>query len=281
VSERLIEADGVELCAEAFGDPADPPILLIMGMQASMLWWEEGFCQLLAGGGRLVIRYDHRDTGRSAASEPGRPEYSGAVFAEDALRVLDGLGLRAAHVVGLSMGGGIAQELALDAPQRVATLTLISTTAVGAMNRRLPPPAAEYLRFMNGAEVNWSNPRSVVEYLVSDWQALSGPERPFDQAHFRELAERDVQRARSFSSMQNHSLVSDDAPRSSGPRDITTSTLVIHGTADPLFPLAHGKALAEEIPRARLLTLEGAGHGLDRADWEEVTGAILEHTHEQ
>src|SRR5688572_19649514 len=78
VAERMIEANGVELCTEAFGDPAGPPILLIMGIGASMLWWEEGFCRMLAGAGRFVIRYDHRDTGRSITYEPGQPEYTGA-----------------------------------------------------------------------------------------------------------------------------------------------------------------------------------------------------------
>src|SRR5687768_17753181 len=112
----MIEANGVELCTEPFGDPADPPILLVMGIGASMLWWEEGFCRMLADRGRFVIRYDHRDTGRSATYEPGRPTYTGADLSADAAGVLDAYDIDAAHLVGVSAGGGIAQELAVERP---------------------------------------------------------------------------------------------------------------------------------------------------------------------
>src|SRR3712207_9441720 len=101
----MVEANGVELCTEAFGDPMDPPVLLIMGLGASMLWWEEDFCRMLAGGGRFVIRYDHRDTGRSVSYAPGRPEYGGDDLIADAAGVLDAFGIAAAHLVGVSAGG--------------------------------------------------------------------------------------------------------------------------------------------------------------------------------
>jgi pimeloyl-ACP methyl ester carboxylesterase len=278
VTETMIDASGVELCAEAFGDPADPPLLLIMGMGASMLWWDEGFCRLLAGGGRFVIRYDHRDTGRSVTFTPGAPGYSGADLVADAAGVLDGYGIDAAHVVGVSMGGGIAQELALDFPERVSSLTLISTTAVGPGERNLPPVAEEYARFIEGSEVDWSDPDSVVEYVVADWRALNGRQRRFDESRIRELAVRDVKRARNFASVQNHALLAGEEGTSRSITSISVPTLVIHGTADPLFPFEHGQALAEEIPGARLLPLEGAGHGVDPADWDLIAPAILEHT---
>src|SRR4051795_12656398 len=98
MTERMVEANEVELCTEPFGDPADPPILLIMGTGASMLWWEEGFCRILADGGRHVIRYDHRDTGRSTTYEPGRPRYTGDDLLADAVGVLDAYKLPAAHL---------------------------------------------------------------------------------------------------------------------------------------------------------------------------------------
>ena len=134
----MIEANGVELCTEAFGDPADPPVLLVMGIGASMLWWEEGFCRMLAEGGRFVIRYDHRDTGRSVTYEPGRPEYTGADLVADAVGVLDAYGIPAAHVVGVSAGGAFAQLLALDFPDRVLSLVLISTSPATPGDRELP-----------------------------------------------------------------------------------------------------------------------------------------------
>ena len=278
MAERMIEANGVELCTEAFGDPADAPILLIMGIGASMLWWDEDFCWMLAGAGRFVIRYDHRDTGRSITYEPGRPEYTGADLTADAVGVLDGFGISAAHLVGVSAGGGIAQEVALDSADRVLSLTLISTSPATPSDHDLPPPTAEFGRFVATAEVDWSNPESVIDYLVDYSRILAGGERTFDETQAREFVRRDVERARDFAAVQNHDLMSHGEGSPKPLSSITAPTLVIHGTADPMFPLEHGEALAEEIPGARLLRLEGAGHGVDRADWEVVVEAILEHT---
>jgi pimeloyl-ACP methyl ester carboxylesterase len=278
MTERIVQANGVQLCTEPFGDGADPPILLIMGIGASMLWWEEGFCRILADGGRFVIRYDHRDTGRSVTDPPGRPGYTGADLTADAVGVLDAYGIAAAHLVGVSAGGGIAQELALDCPHRVRSLTLISTSPVTPGRRALPPPTAEFGRFVTAVEVDWSDSESVVQYLVAYWSLLSGEERPFDEAAFRALAHRDVGRARDFRAAQNHDLLRDDGRSRDPLSSIPVPTRVIHGTADPMFPIGHGEALADEIPEARLLRLEGAGHGVYRADWETIVAAILQHT---
>jgi pimeloyl-ACP methyl ester carboxylesterase len=278
MAERLIEVSGVELCTEAFGNPADPPILLIMGIGASMLWWEEGFCRKLADGGRFVIRYDHRDTGRSVTYEPGLPGYTGGDLVADAAGVLDAYELSAAHVLGVSAGGGMAQLLALDHPDRVLSLTLISTSRAVPGGRALPPPAAEFGRFVSTARVDWSETGSVIDYLVEYSRVIAGDSRPFDEAAMRDLVRRDVERARDFAAMQNHDLLADDGRRRGPLSSIRAPTLVIHGTADPMFPLGHGEALAAEIPGARLLALEGAGHGVYRPDWERVVRAILEHT---
>jgi pimeloyl-ACP methyl ester carboxylesterase len=278
VAERIIDANGVELCTEPFGDPADPPILLLMGIGASMLWWEESFCRMLADGGRYVIRYDHRDTGRSATYEPGRPEYSGADLVADAAGVLDGYDIRAAHLVGVSAGGAFAQLVALDFADRVLSLVLISTSPATSGDRRLPSPTERFGRFLGTAEMDWSDPESVIEYQVGYSRMLAGPGRPFDEAGVRELVRRDVERARNFAAAQNHDLLSGDEPSRGALSSISVPTLVIHGTADPMFPIGHGEALADEIPRAKLLRLDGAGHGIDRADWDAVAEAILEHT---
>jgi pimeloyl-ACP methyl ester carboxylesterase len=278
LAERMIEANGVELCAESFGDPDDPPILLVMGVGASMLWWEEGFCRMLADGGRFVIRYDHRDTGRSVTYEPGHPEYTGADLARDAAGVLDAYGMPAAHVVGVSAGGAFAQVIALDSPDRVLSLVLISTSTALPGDRELPPPTEEFMRFLATAEVDWSDRESVIDYQVDYSRALAGGRRPFDEAAARELVQRDVERARDFATARNHDLLADDERPREPLSSIAVPTLVIHGTADPMFPLAHGEALATEIPGARLLPLEGAGHGVDRADWETIARAVLERT---
>src|SRR5215218_8014972 len=150
----MIEANGVELCTEPFGEPAYPAILLVMGVGGSMLWWEEGFCRMLADGRRLVIRYDHRDTGRSVTYDPGAPEYTGADLVADAVGVLDAYGIPAAHMVGVSAGGAFAQLLALAFPERVLSLVLISTTLATPGARGLPPPSEEFGRFLATAHVD-------------------------------------------------------------------------------------------------------------------------------
>ena len=278
MAERMIETNGVELCTEAFGDPADPPILLIMGIGASMLWWEEDFCRMLAAGGRFVIRYDHRDTGRSVTYLPGHPPYNGPDLTADAAGVLREYEVAAAELVGVSAGGGIAQELALQDPDRVRSLVLISTSPVVSIDRELPPPTHEFGRFVSSARVEWADRDAVMEYLLAYQRLLAGGQRPFDETAVRDLIRLEIDRARDFAAVQNHDVL----PHGEAPRKplsaIAAPTLVIHGTADPMFPIEHGEALAEEIPGARLLRLEGAGHGVDRADWESVVDAILEHT---
>jgi pimeloyl-ACP methyl ester carboxylesterase len=277
--ERIVEANGVALCVETFGDPADPALLLIAGAAMSMDWWDESFCARLAAGPRYVIRYDHRDTGRSVSYEAGAPPYSGAHLTDDAAGVVHALGLTRAHVVGVSMGGGIAQELALFHPDLVASLTLMSTSPVAKTSRELPPPSDELRAlFANPPpEPDWSDRPAVIEYLVEGERPYAGIF--FDEGRSRELAARVVDRTVDIAaSVSNHLLVDDEEP--APPLDrITAPTLVVHGTADPAFPPAHGEALAEEIPGARLLLVEGMGHEVPPpAVWDLVVPAILERS---
>jgi pimeloyl-ACP methyl ester carboxylesterase len=278
VPERLVEANGVKLCTESFGDPSDPPILLVMGIGASMLWWEEGLCRMLADSGRFVLRYDHRDTGRSVTYDPGRPGYTGADLIADAVGVLDAYNIAVAHVVGLSAGGAFAQLLALDFPARVRSLTLISTSPATPGERGLPAATDRYRHFLATVDVDWSDSASVIEYLVAYWRILGGGERPFDETAARKLIRRDIQRAHNIASSENHGAIAESAISRKPLSSITVPTLVVHGTADPMFPPEHGQALAREIPRSRLLLLQRAGHGVDRADWDTITRAIANHT---
>jgi pimeloyl-ACP methyl ester carboxylesterase len=274
----MIEANGVELCTEPFGDPADPPILLVMGIGASMLWWEEGFCRMLASGRRFVIRYDHRDTGRSVTYEVGRPGYTGGDLVADAAGVLDAYELPAAHIVGVSAGGAFAQLLALDHPERVRSLVLISTSPALPGDRELPAPTEEFGQFVQAARVDWADSDSAIDYLVDYMRVLAGRRRPFDEAAARDFVRRDVERARDLEAIQNHDAIPDDDREREPLSSVKAPTLVIHGRADPMFPIEHGQALAGEVRGARLLVLDDAGHGVYRADWEGVARAILEHT---
>jgi pimeloyl-ACP methyl ester carboxylesterase len=274
----MVDANGVELCTESFGDPADPAILLVMGAGASMLWWEDGFCRMLADARRFVVRYDHRDTGRSVTYQPSHPGYTGSDLVADAVGVLDAYGIPAAHVVGVSAGGAFAQLTALDFGDRVRSLVLISTSPALPTGRELPPPTKEFMGFGSTTQVDWSDSASVIEYLVAYSRLLAGGRRPFDETAVRELARRDVERARNPAAAQNHHAMPDDERSREPLSSIDVPTLVIHGSADPMFPLGHGKALADEIPAAELLALPETGHGVDRADWSTLVDAIVKHT---
>nr|WP_269205332.1 alpha/beta fold hydrolase [Motilibacter aurantiacus] len=256
--------------------------MLIAGGAQSMVWWDVEFCHRLADGGRLVVRYDHRDTGRSDASPAGSPRYTGEDLATDPLRVLDGLGLRSAHLVGLSMGGGIAQHLAVTTPGRARTLTLLSTTPAAAYDGP-PLPGAEpqvAATFTSPApEPDWGDRDAVLEYRVDAERPYAGS-LGFDEARTRRLAALEVDRTTDMAaSMGNHFLLDDGWPAGARVQDIRTPTLVMHGTTDPLFPLAHGQALARLIPGARLVELDGVGHEQPPPErWDVVVPALLEHT---
>jgi pimeloyl-ACP methyl ester carboxylesterase len=277
---RLVRANGVSLCLQTFGDDAAPPILLIAGAASSMDWWENELCERLAAGPRLVVRYDLRDTGQSATYEPGAPGYTGADLIADAVGVLDGLGLPRAHVVGISMGGGIAQHLALDHADRVTTLTLMSTSPGGP---GLPPSTDELqARFDRPPpEPKWSDREAVIEYVVDDLRAFAG-RIPVDEERARTLVGHVFDRTIDIrATMKNHWLLEGGDASRERLGEIRAPTLVVHGTEDPLLPLGHAEALAREIPGARLLPLEGVGHEMPpREVWDEFVAAVLEHTAE-
>jgi pimeloyl-ACP methyl ester carboxylesterase len=280
-SETFARTGEAQLCVQAFGDPADPPVLLIQGIAAAMDWWEDDFCRRLAAGPRFVVRYDHRDTGRSTSYPPGKPGYTGHDLSEDVVAVLDAVGVGSAHLVGLSMGGGIAQEVALEHPDRVRSLTLISTTAVGPSAEGLDlPRMSDELAAVFAAgdpEPDWSDRATAVDALIDSFRPYAGS-LPFDEAELRATAERVVDRSTSLASAGNHAVAASGDEAARKLEDLAVPTLVIHGTEDPLFPLPHGEALAHLIPGARLLVLDRMGHELPRAAWDTVVPAILANT---
>lgn len=271
---RAIRNGDVTLATETAGEPTDPPVLLIMGAAASMLWWPEDFFEQLAAQGNYVIRYDHRDTGRSTGFLTGEAHYGLPDLVDDAIAVLDGHHLPAAHVIGMSMGGILAQLLALDHRDRVETLTLVSTTPLGIEGL---PPMTDALK-RHGAtrgSVDWSDPESVTEFMLRDARALAGTRHPHDEAAAASLIARDLARTPAFASVNNHysALEAGDAPQGFA-RDIAVPTLILHGTADPVFPCEHAQALADAIQGSRLHWIEGGGHELHAEDREEMLDAI-------
>ncbi|GLH99839.1 alpha/beta fold hydrolase [Phytohabitans aurantiacus] len=276
--ERLIQTNGVTLATESFGDPANPAILLIMGGGASMDWWEDEFCERLATAGRFVIRYDHRDTGQSTTYEPGAPGYSANDLVADAVGLLDAYGLATAHIVGMSMGGRIALKLALDHPGRVASLALISTSP--GEGDDLPSMTPELQAAFSGemAEPDWSDRASVIDYLVADARRFAAASRPFEEDAMRDLVSRAYDRTTNMASAMNHFTAADSGHPREQLAKVSAPTLVLHGTEDPLFPYEHGRALAKEIPGARLVALERTGHEIPKVAWDVAIPEILRHT---
>jgi pimeloyl-ACP methyl ester carboxylesterase len=278
--ERIIEANGVPLCVDTAGDPADPAVLLIHGASASLLWWDRELCERIAGGGRFVIRYDSRDTGRSVSYPPGRPGYRLTDLADDAIGVLDALGVGRAHVVGRSMGGATALVAGVDHPERVASLTFVGTTTG---DPDLPPMAPEVSAAMGG-QPDPADRAAIVEHVVALLRAFAGPSDVdgggFDADEVRRLAEQDVERTRDMAAaLTNHFCIEFDGPRRGGFAELAAPVLVVHGDRDPAFPLPHGRAVQAAIPGADLLVLADTGHDLPRRRYPEFVAALLRHTH--
>ncbi|WP_068621217.1 alpha/beta fold hydrolase [Paenibacillus tuaregi] len=276
MSEQQIQVNGIELCTESFGDPLNPTVILIMGAQASMVWWEDEFCQRLADAGRYVIRYDNRDVGQSTTYEPGSPGYTFEDMADDTIAVMDAYNIDKAHIVGMSMGGLLTQISALRHPERLLSITLVSTSNFAP---DLPPMEQKVIDFFSrSAEVDLTNEEEAARFAVEKWSILKGTKRKTNEAKIYNLAKREIRRSHNMASIHNHGLVTGGESYLTRTDEIAIPTLVIHGTEDPIIPYEHGKALARTIPGAALLTLDGAGHELHADDWPAIIEAITAHT---
>jgi pimeloyl-ACP methyl ester carboxylesterase len=276
--ERMFMINGASSCVEVQGD-ADSPTVLLVG--SSMLSWPDELCERLVTGGRRVVRYDVRDTGRSESYPPGEPGYSLADLVDDAVGVLDATSTEGAHVAGLSTGGWIAQLLALGHPGRVATLTLIASrpNTPGPVDDDLPGHAEALLEaIMNTPEPDWSDERAVVDRLVLQARTLAGADS-FDEAFARAHAEAVVARTTDVKCATTNIAFADHGPRwRERLGEIIAPTLVLHGEDDPFFPIGNGEALAAEIPGARLVRLDGIGHWLPARAVPAVADELLAHT---
>jgi pimeloyl-ACP methyl ester carboxylesterase len=291
--EKFVTSSDMRLWTERSGRPGDPAVLLIMGTSAQGIGWPDGLVDTLVSGGRQVIRFDHRDTGRSTCVDFATQPYDLADMAADALAVLDGHHVDAAHIAGASLGGAIAQWLAVHRAERVLTLTAIMSGPLGhdagpawarAMAGQdpdpgdLPPPSPRFLRHLaeRAAMLHTTREERVAGGLET-WRVLNGDGLTFDEPAARRFVETSYDRATNFAAAANH----DQAGRLMTPdrltplSTITAPTLVIHGTADPLRPLPHGQALAAEIPQARLEIVPGMGHGFFSPGLPHRIGEII------
>ncbi|MFD4629768.1 alpha/beta fold hydrolase [Streptomyces sp. NPDC058284] len=286
--EQYVEvAPGVRLWTERRGASDAPALLLVMGAQASGLGWPEPLVEALAAH-HHVIRYDHRDTGRSDRPFDQNP-YAVTDLAQDAVAVLDGLGVERAHVVGLSLGGMLAQLLVADHPERVLSATLMGTCALSETPYVRPDgvhvPVAELPGIAPEILELWSRPvedhglEAELDRRVEHWRLLSGDQLPFDAAYFRDLERRIIEHAGSYLDSTAHGRAdSSGMVRTAELARTKVPTLVVSAPAEPVFPLPHPQHLAQVIAGARLVEIPGMGHSLPPAVQEPLAKAILGHT---
>jgi pimeloyl-ACP methyl ester carboxylesterase len=264
----------MQLNAETFGATGDPAVVLLHGAGQSMMAWDAELCERLADRGRLVVRADARDAGRSPRSGPDGPSYSLHDMAGDVVELLDALGLEAAALAGISQGGVVAQIAAVEHPARVSGLVLLSSTPLG---DDLPGPVEGL--FEGGPETpDWTDRAAAVRYLV-EVERPYGATR-FDEALHTRIAERTVDHAEDLAVQFSHPFAV-EVGRSVRDRlgEVRVPTAIVHGSADPLFPVEHGRALAAAIPRATLVELDGFGHAtVPRDDWPRLVDVIVAHS---
>jgi pimeloyl-ACP methyl ester carboxylesterase len=286
--EDFAASNGVTICWDSFGDPAAPPLILIMGMGAQMIAWDDEFCEQLAARGFRVVRFDNRDAGRSTwLTDAGMPDLTRAMtrawlrlpvtapyllddMALDVVGLMDALGIKAAHLVGASMGATIAQTLAIRRPERVLSMTSImsttgdpdlpkpSTSAVAAVMRPQPSTLERY-----------------VEQYVDTWRVLRAGRFSEEEVRDRRRAARNHARGLNPAGSARHLVaILASGSRKQALRAVSTPTLVIHGDLDPLVPLAAGVDTARSIPGAELMVLDGMGHALSMPLWPRMIDGI-------
>jgi len=279
------DTGAVRLAYETFGSPTDPPLVLVMGLATQMIAWHDDFCAALVDAGFHVVRFDNRDIGLSThLDEAGTPDlsplfsgrritdapYTLAAMADDTVGLFDALGFERVHLVGASMGGMIAQEVAIRHPERLLTLTSIMSTpaphvgaatpsAMGAL--LAPPPTTQ---------------QEAGEHAVAAYRVIGSPGYPLDEDGLRERAMEAFRRSHDPAGVARQlAAIQVSGDRTSGLASVVVPTLVVHGEADPLVQPDGGAATAAAIPGARLVTYPGMGHDLPRELWPSIVEEIV------
>jgi pimeloyl-ACP methyl ester carboxylesterase len=287
-AEQFANTNGLELCFQSFGKASNPPLILIMGLATQMIHWDDVFCQTLAERGFWVIRFDNRDIGKStkikgqkAASvtqiiahqwfnRPLNVPYFLNDMADDTIGLLDYLDISQAHVVGVSMGGMIAQCMALKSPERIRSITSIMSTTG---NRKLPKPKPWVtLKILQPVPTELD---SYVEHVLRMWKMLHGQTYTFDQARVAETLVKAHQRCFYPAGVKRQTSAIIASPdRTAELQSLKLPALVLHGDKDPLVPLACGLATADAVPHSKLKVYEGMGHTLPRELWTDMIDEI-------
>ncbi|MFX0184786.1 MAG: alpha/beta fold hydrolase [Candidatus Hodarchaeota archaeon] len=284
--------EDIEIAYDTFGESLQPPLLLVMGLGSQMIMWDEEFCKQIAAKGYWVIRFDNRDVGLSTklntlpvpdpmqlfqALQQGKTidvPYSLLDMAKDAVGLLNALKVKSAHIVGASMGGMIAQTIAIHFPERVRTLTSIMSTT-GNPDLPLPQPEAQSILIRRPPE----NREEYIEYSVQIWRILNGPIMAFDEEFYRQRSARIYDRNfyPAGTGRQLGAIMAAES-RKKALKEVKIPTLVIHGDVDPLVPVEGGKDTAKAIPDAKLMIIEGMGHNIPVTIAPQIIEAIASHT---
>lgn len=288
MTEQIAPANGIEIAYQTFGDPSDPALLLVMGLGAQLIHWPEGFCEQLAARGFYIVRFDNRDVGHSTKIEDAPvPElealaagdYSAARYtlddmADDAVGLLDHLEIDAAHVAGASMGGMIAQTMAIRHPDRVLSLcSIMSTTGDPSVGQARPEALAILLSPAPADRDGY------IEFHIKAFRAIGSPGFALDEDFLRWRAEATYDRSYYPDGFRRQLLaIFASGDRTSALAGITVPTVVIHGRDDPLITLSGGEATARAIPGAELVVIDGMGHDVPPGIWERLTDAIVANT---
>lgn len=290
---QLAKSNGIEICYDVFGSADAEPLFLIMGLSAQMVLWDDEFCQQLAARGFRVVRFDNRDIGKSTKLSGGKritamdiiklrllglppsATYTLHDMALDTTGLMDALGIRSAHVVGASMGGMVAQEIAIHFPGRIRSLTSIMSSTG---NLKLPQPKREVMAMLMAPP-----PKTKEDYIATferNWKMLRQGSFPADEAKDLHRAERCWSRGLNPAGVgrQLRAILASGA-RNKALARVTTPTLVIHGTVDPLVPPPAGRDTANSVPGAKLVMIDGMGHALPIPMWPQIIGAIADHAH--
>ena len=283
--EKLAAANGLSLCYQTFGAPSDPPMLLIMGLGAQMIWWDDRLCEALAARGYYLVRFDNRDIGKSSyipAPPPDimkvmlgtlPPPYTLSDMASDTVGLMDALGFDTAHLVGASMGGMIAQVVAIEHPERVRTLTSIMSTTG---ERGLPQGSPEVYAAISAPPPLTAE--AFIETNVRFAELLRGFADASEEADARARSTRGAARGLNpAGGARQLAAVISGGSRKEALAGVKAPTLVIHGVDDPLVHVEAGRATARAIPGAKLIELERMGHTLPRAHWPALVDAIAAH----
>lgn len=271
---EIAKANGIEIWYEAFGQKENPALLLIMGAGCQGILWPTEFCERLASEGFYVVRYDHRDAGLSTCFDFEKDPYDLLDMSKDAIGLLDFLDVEKAHLLGLSMGGPIAELLSVHFPERILSIALAATSSnfdstirgfdgLPAIDGALSPPREDFLIWIK--EFLKLQPQTETEKLEArllEWRTLNGSAVPIEEERCRQIHTEFLQRLRHPSSIYNHLLAirgSLDLIREV-PIHVKVPAVIFHGSEDPIYPPDHGKALAAAIPHSKFVFIEGFGH---------------------